>query len=70
MIECKVLRRGRGPEATIRAGLEQTAEYMDRCGAESGHLVIFDRREGKSWDERLFCREETAGGKAVPVWGM
>lgn len=70
VIECKVPRRGRGPEATIRAGLEQTAEYMDRCGAASGHLVIFDRREGKSWDERLFCREETAGGKAVTVWGM
>ena len=43
VIECKVLRKSL--ERTIRDGLEQTAAYMDRCAAEAGLLVIFDRGE-------------------------
>ena len=42
---------------------------MDGCGAEAGHLVIFDCREGKARAERLFRREDAAGGKTVAVWG-
>ena len=42
VIECKVLRGKSGLESIIREGQMQTAEYMDRCGAESGHLLIFD----------------------------
>ena len=34
-------------EAAVAAGLEQVAGYMDRCAAETGHLVIFDRDEKK-----------------------
>ena len=69
VIECKILHKSL--ERTIHDGLEQTAGYMDRCGAESGHLVIFDRDEGKSWDEKLFCRRESAaGGADIHVWGM
>ena len=70
VVECKLLRKGKGLDGTLRMGLGQTAQYMDRCGAESGHLVMFDRREGKSWEERVFRREETEGDKAVTVWGM
>ena len=43
----------------IREGLEQTAAYMDRCGAEAGHLVIFDLRPGASWEERLFRKDRS-----------
>ena len=68
VVECKVLHKGL--ERTIRDGLEQTAGYMDRCAAESGHLVIFDRGEARSWDEKVFCRRESAGGAEVLVWGM
>ena len=68
VIECKVLHRSL--ERTIGDGLEQTAGYMDRCGAEAGHLVIFDRDEGKSWEEKLFRRVESVGGAEVHVWGM
>ena len=70
VIECKVLRNGRSPKAIIRQGVRQTAEYMDRCGAESGHLLIFDQRPGKSWEERLFRREQCAAEMSVTVWGM
>ena len=46
MVECKLLRGSL--ETTLRKGLEQTAGYMDRCGAEAGHLVVFDRGRNKS----------------------
>ena len=68
VVECKVLHKGL--ERTIREGLEQTAGYMDRCAAEAGHLVVFDRDEGRSWDEKVFRRRESAGGVEVVVWGM
>ena len=68
VIECKILHKSL--ERTIHDGLEQTAGYMDRCGAESGHLVVFDRDEGKSCEEKLFQRRESAGGADIHVWGM
>ena len=66
VVECKVLRSGL--ESTVRKGLEQTAGYMDRCGADAGHLVVFDRRE-RPWEERVFRRRETVGSRTVEVWG-
>ena len=70
VIECKVMRKGRGMQGTVRDGLEQTTAYMDRSGAETGHLVIFDCREGKSWRERVFRRVESRGDTPVTIWGM
>ncbi len=67
VVECKVLRGGL--DATVREGLEQTLAYMDRCGGESGHLVIFDRDSSKPWEERLYRRGESLGGRPVTVWG-
>ena len=43
---------------------------MDRCEAEEGHLVVFDRTAGKSWEEKVFRREETAGTTRLTVWGL
>ncbi len=69
VIECKVLHKSL--EQTMAEGLEQTAAYMDRCAAESGHLVIFDRRAGRRWDDKVFrCRRAAASGVAIEVWGM
>ena len=68
VIECKVLHRG--PEQTLREGLKQTRAYMDRCAAAEGHLVLFDRTEGRSWDDKVYRRDETEGGARVTVWGM
>ena len=58
-------------EQTIAEGVEQTAGYMDRCGTEAGHLIIFDRRENRSWDDKVFheCRK-AASGVEIEVWGM
>ena len=67
VIECKVLHGGR--EATERRGLEQTAAYMDLCGAEAGHLVIFDRSEERSWAEKIYRKEAPPGGRPITIWG-
>ncbi len=71
VIECKTVRPGRGLEAVVRAGLVQTARYMDRCQASSGHLVVFDRRPAKSWAERIFRRDpEPEASPPITVWGV
>ncbi len=68
VVECKV--RHKGLERTIAEGLTQTAAYMDRCDASSGHLVIFDRSPDMTWDDKIFRREESLGDKSITVWGM
>ena len=67
VIECKLLRGNL--ETAIARGLAQTASYMDRCSAEEGHLVIFDR-SAKQWEEKVFQRSEEFEGTPVEVWGM
>ena len=68
VVECK-MRHGRR-ETTERKGLEQTAAYMDRCGAKAGHLVIFDRSEKRSWKEKIYRRETEVAGAPITIWGM
>ena len=68
VIECKVLHKSL--EWTVREGLEQTAGYMDRCAAQAGHLVVFDRTEGKSWEDKVFRSEERTDNRTITVWGM
>ena len=70
VIECKVLRKGSSLKSVIRQGTEQTAQYMDRCGAETGHLLVFDMREGRSWEERLFREDPQPGSAPITVWGL
>ena len=67
VIECKVVRKG--VDATIREGVKQTLDYMDRCNGQSGHLVVFDRDENKSWEEKIYRRAESRGDRTVTVWG-
>ena len=70
VVECKVLLH-RGLDRTVAEGVEQTARYMDRCDAEAGHLVVFDRRERRSWADKVFRRTRQAqDGTRVQVWGM
>lgn len=56
-------------------GLKQLGEYLDKLGVSQGHLMIFDRRSGKSWEEKIYRRD----GIALPspyeklratVWGF
>ena len=68
VVECKV-RRG-GLERTVGEGVEQTLDYMDRCGAEAGHLIVFDPAPDRTWEDKLFHHPPAPGGAPVTVWGM
>ena len=70
VIECKVRRAGVGFDRLIREGLEQTAAYMDGCGAESGHLLIFDVRPGQPWEDRLYRKDPEQDGHPITIWGI
>ena len=70
VIECKVVGEKSGLQHVIREGLQQTAWYMDHCGAQSGNLVVFDMRTGKTWEERIFTREPEPDQPPITVWGM
>lgn len=65
VIELKVYRDAK----TLPDGLVQTAEYMDLAGAAEGHLVIFDR-SNKSWEEKIYNKQESVGSKTITVWGL
>lgn len=46
------------------------AEYMDRTGTNIGHLLIFDKSENKSWEEKIFRKEKEYNNKQIMIWGM
>lgn len=68
MIELKV--QYKSLAQTIAEGLKQTRAYMDATGTTEGHLAIFDRTPGRSWEEKIFQRAEVENGVAMTVWGM
>ena len=65
VVECKVLHKD--AERTIADGLAQTRGYMDRCGAEAGHLIVFDRAPDRTWEEKLFRLDGPAGPTGAPI---
>ena len=68
VIEVKLLRGDL--ERTIAEGLAQTIEYADRAGRTTeAHLVVFDRRPGRTGEEKIFRREVSRDGRKVVVWG-
>ena len=68
VVECKV-RRGE-LERTVAEGVKQTRAYVDRCAAEAGHLIVFDRAPERSWEEKIFRHAPSGAGVPVTVWGM
>ena len=49
----------------VDEGVAQTAGYMERSGAETGHLVVFDRRSDRDWSVRCTgVRKCTASTKS------
>ena len=58
VIECKILHET----------LVQVANYVDRCDAEAGHLVIFDRREDWQWRDEIF-QERRAATSGIKIDG-
>jgi len=68
VLELKIQHKGRA--ATLAAGLEQVARYADQCGADSAHLLIFNRDPKVSWDDKIYQQQHTQGQRTVSVWGM
>lgn len=66
-IELKILRYSL--EKTIKKGVEQTWEYMDKVGADSGHLILFDQRKKSTWADKIFLKTKKYKGQAIMVWG-
>ena len=67
VIECKIVRDGL--DSTIRKGLLQALGYMDRCGAQEGHLVLFDPAD-RHWKDNVFRKTESLEDRTIEVWGM
>ncbi|TSE24277.1 AAA family ATPase [Tepidimonas aquatica] len=68
VLELKIVHKSL--EATLHEGLAQTAQYADHCGADEAHLIVFDRRPGIPWDDKIWQRTEQVGSRTVGVWGM
>jgi len=68
VIELKI--RYGATEKLIDKGLKQTYEYMEKCGATEGHLVIFDRRTKVKWNDKIFQIKKEYKNYDIWVWGI
>lgn len=69
VLELKIFRSNM--RATIAKGLQQTYEYMDKCGGiDEGHFILFDRRPNRPWRDKIWHRTEIYNGQKIMVWGM
>jgi len=57
-------------ETTIQKGLAQTWEYMDKCGTKEGYLLIFNRSETTTWQDKIFKQEREFKGVPIHIFGM
>jgi hypothetical protein len=57
-------------ETTIKKGIEQTWEYMDKCGTREGYLLVINRSKKKSWKDRVFRLEKDFKDMKIVVYGM
>jgi hypothetical protein len=66
VIETKI---AKGPK-TLTEGLLQTADYMDKNHSTEGHLMLFDTKSQKTWDDKIFQEIHSVGNFTVKVWGL
>ena len=48
----------------------QCAKYLDSLGLAEGWMPIFEKSKDKSWDEKIYSRDETVDGKTIHVIGL
>ena len=69
-LELKRVRTRDALETVVERGVAQLGAYLDTVGLDHGWLVVFDVRPDRSWEERLWTREETTRDrKRVVVLG-
>lgn len=49
---------------------KQCAKYLDDLGLSEGWMPIFDKSKTKTWDEKIYTRDETCNGKTIHVIGL
>ena len=58
-------------DKTQDEGIKQLSGYLETLGLDEGWLVIFDRHEKVSWDQKIYWHDEqTADGRNIHVCGM
>jgi Holliday junction resolvase len=57
-------------ESYYRKGLEQAARYIDILGCKEGWVVVFDQRTGKTWDEKIYKKQETLNDIVIHIYGI
>ena len=48
----------------------EMGSLADQCGADSAHLLIFDRDPGAHWDDKIYLETHTQDKWSISVWGM
>ena len=48
----------------------QLAGYLDHLGLPEGWMAVFDDDASKSWDEKIFTRDEVVDGKTLHIIGL
>ena len=48
----------------------QCAKYLDSLGLAEGWMPIFDKSKEKTWDEKIYSRDEMVDGKTIHVIGL
>ena len=78
VVECKVLRDSdrKSLAWTVECGVKQTLDYMEKCGAKEGHLVVIDRRSAAKERQDGDSADGADGGgrqedeRGVTVWTL
>jgi type II secretory pathway predicted ATPase ExeA len=68
-IEVKRIRARDGLEKKRAEGIVQLCGYLDTLGLTEGWLVLFDVREGRTWDDRLWSEDVVHDGKTLHLVG-
>ncbi|MBM4368323.1 MAG: AAA-like domain-containing protein [Deltaproteobacteria bacterium] len=70
VIELKRVRPDRGTlDRAIRDGVQQLGEYLDTMGEREGWLILFDQREGLSWEDRTWSEDRVVEGRTLHLRG-
>jgi hypothetical protein len=64
VVELK-MKRQFGPDS-----LGQLAGYLADLGLDEGWMAVFDNDAAKSWDEKIFRRDETFNGQTIHIVGL
>ena len=57
-------------EQYYQKGLGQIARYADVYGCKEGWLVVYDKSVNKTWDEKIYRKEEVVNGIEITVFGI